>query len=47
MLVEHVEGAKYNELVEIEQANGEIRRAGFLRWMEIKPWYSCLKVLMV
>ncbi len=30
MLVEHVEGAKYNELVEIEQANGEIRRGRVL-----------------
>ena len=46
MLVEQVEGAKFNELVEIEQANGEIREAGFLRWTETKLWYSCLKVLM-
>ncbi len=30
MLVEHVEGAKYNELVEIQQANGEIRRGRVL-----------------
>ena len=26
MMVEGVEGVKYDELVEIEQANGEIRR---------------------
>jgi len=30
MLVERVEGAKYNELVEIQQANGEIRRGRVL-----------------
>ncbi|NLX70485.1 MAG: V-type ATP synthase subunit B [Clostridiales bacterium] len=30
MLVEQVEGAKFNELVEIEQANGEIRRGRVL-----------------
>ncbi|NLO82552.1 MAG: V-type ATP synthase subunit B [Clostridiales bacterium] len=30
MLVEHVEGAKFNELVEIEQANGEVRRGRVL-----------------
>lgn len=30
MLVEGVEGVKYNELVEIEQANGEIRRGRVL-----------------
>lgn len=30
MLVEHVEGAKYNELVEIQQSNGEVRRGRVL-----------------
>lgn len=30
MLVENVEGVKYNELVEIEQANGEVRRGRVL-----------------
>ena len=30
MLVEAVEGIKYDELVEIEQANGEIRRGRVL-----------------
>ena len=29
MLVENVEGAKFDELVEIEQANGEIRRVEY------------------
>ena len=30
MMVEGVEGVKYDELVEIEQANGEIRRGRVL-----------------
>ena len=30
MLVEQVEGVKYDELVEIEQANGELRRGRVL-----------------
>jgi len=30
MLVEHVKGAKYNELVEIQQSNGEVRRGRVL-----------------
>ena len=30
MLVEHVENVKYNELVEIEQANGEVRQGKVL-----------------
>ena len=30
MLVEDVEGVKYNELVEIEQADGEIRQGKVL-----------------
>ena len=30
MMVDHVEGVKYDELVEIQQANGEIRRGKVL-----------------
>ncbi len=31
MLVEQVTNVKYDELVEVEQANGEIRKAEFLK----------------
>ena len=45
MVVEGVEGVKYEELVEIEIQTGELRRGRFLKLMEIKRWFSCLKVL--
>ena len=41
MMVEGVEGVKYDELVEIEQANGEIRRG---RVLEIKQDKALLQL---
>ena len=39
MLVDHVEGVKYDELVKIKQANGEERIGKVLKSTKIKP--SC------
>ena len=42
MMVEGVEGVKYDELVEIEQSNGEIRRG---RVLEINQDKALLQLL--
>lgn len=44
MLVEGVEGVKYNELVEIKQNNGEIRRGKVLEVNRDKALVQLLKV---
>ena len=44
MLVEGVEGVKYNELVDIVGADGEIRRGKVLEINPIGPSYSFLKI---
>lgn len=45
MMVEGVEGVKYDELVEIEQANGEIRRGRVLEINQDKALLQLLKAL--
>ena len=44
MMVEGVEGVKYDELVEIEQANGEIRRG---RVLEINQDKALLQLFVI
>lgn len=44
MLVEGVEGVKYNELVDIVGADGEIRRGKYWKLIAIGPSYSFLKI---
>ena len=54
MLVDHVEGVKYDELVQIRQANGEIRYSKVLEMNEDKAAskiilngkdYSCIEII--
>ena len=45
MMVEKVDGVKYDELVEIEQANGDIRRAGCWKCITTKRCSSCSRAL--
>ena len=43
MVVEGVEGVKYEELVEVRLQNGEREEEKFLKLMAIKQWFNCLK----
>ena len=47
MTVDHVAGVKYDELVEIHQANGEVRSGRVLVIDGDRALSSCLKVLRV
>ena len=46
MIVEGVEGIKYEELVEIQTQTGEKRRGRVLE-IDGEPWYNFLKDLQV
>ena len=45
MMVRNVENVTYDELGEIELANGEVRRCKVLEVMEVMLWFSYLKTL--
>lgn len=47
MLVHGVENVAYDELGEIELADGEIRRCKVLEIMVRMPWYSSLRIRQV
>lgn len=47
MLVHGVENVAYDELGEIELADGEIRRCKVLEIMVRTPWYSSLRTRQV
>lgn len=45
MVVEGVDGVKYEELVDIQLQNGEKEEAVLLKLKKIKQWFKSLKVL--